>query len=1694
MSIGPFTTYAPPGPYVRTVAEPVVGLLLGGLRIPVLIGTGQETLTQTDYEIVRGSSSNADTPIFNEDASGRWVVGGTDSNPILGNQDGNRSKIRVRNFPIVNGDGEGKTSFDTSKVSVTVDGTPVVVSAIDGLNGYITLLVPPGDSSLVVVSYFFHRKDTRIIDVVSGQVTPTAAILVAPKVEPYSIILNSNDTLNVTVNDGAPSVIKLTPGTARTATDIANDILAAGITGLTASLHVDAQGLNHVRLIAQGNVLVGSGNANGALGLNPGDYTNRNKTFRVFNGPIVDGSDGGITTTDPSKVVVLVNGTQVLAKAVNGSLQTVELAAAPLPNSVVSIQYYFNTFQDTFDYLPNSGVRSVGNVGISPGRTDFLNGPDFIIQNQGDQSLIQWGTAVQIAPGVKTGLVSFDSTQVVASLVDNKVYGTPCQRFVDPSTSVVSTNKFVLPLSPRTGNGRDTPLGSSLYQTVTNGRIDLPTNRPDLVTVYVGKTWRDAVARPPVSVLSVDSTSNTVTLAKAVPADYTAFASFYYNRISDDKVTLSVVASGPSGVGQYTINSDTNGSLMGVRFTTKSGLAETVQWPSGSETLPDAILSGSGSPVPETVTVTFSNALAPATNASVSNGGQEPYDIYTASRIFGGVVVDGNAPVSTDLSSGFRAQLLGQPIAATGLSFLTSDRLVLNVDGVRIAPISLSGLTTIATIVSAINSAIDGDVQAHLDGSATFSSSAPNALASAITVGSQSIIVIKGRNLQTQTNGLVSSVTVLSPTGVGETDGAPGCGLSPNLTSSGSFSAINQPARLVGSQVAPFNISAGATDNLQLTVDGLDIGSTLPSGSAVTLDAVVSAINTSYLSVASSAEITTLTNDVVGMANAFRTAYTTHIASTVFHASADGVNGIVLGASSDLATAIALLNEEKAKFNLHLSQVGVHQLNDTTNVVTAANATDLQTAAVLAYALKVAYNTHLSQKGVHGHTDTTNTVVTINASDATTAQNLANALKVSLNAHFTQAGVHLTNDVVNTVAAANASDPATSNTLANACKVAFNAHLSQIGVHVVNDTTNAVSTPDASNPATLITLVNALKAAVNAHFTQTQGLFGVHGTNDATNLVSANLTELIAKTGLGINAGRLILESRINTVSSQVSIKTTSTAAVAVGMVPGASASRTQPTASKIAAALNANSSFLALAVAYAINAPGLGNFLKINSRTAGSLSTISFSSVSNSALIPDTGLGIVVGTTSDAGEAAQAGFTVTSSAGASGSHGTGFPGQTYTDATTGLRFTVLPASAGDYSNNGSFNLVVSPNFTVDASLPVRAIPGVELTVYNTVNMNAETTAIVSTFARNGSHPQVGDVYYISYQYEKSNTDTALFRDLKKIQQNFGAPTPDNPLSLGARLALLNGAVLIGLKQVLRSVNGSQASTGAFTDAIDEQKKALPGNIKADVITPLGTDPTIFAYLNAHCVFMSSPRQEGERIGVVGVAAGTSPLGVQAIARGISSELMLVTYPDSFVVSVQDDLGNSVDRLVDGTLCAAALAGSTCNPSVDVATPLTRRQIIGFKNVGRVLDPTEANQTAVKGVTIIESVDSGLRVRHGLTTRLDNVITRTPSVTMTIHLVQQTIRRVLDPFIGQKFTGALLKSVESALVGAFQGLISSQIVGKVSNISVTTDENDPTILRAEAIYVPVFPLEYVVATLGIRVRLLETRFRPTARS
>jgi hypothetical protein len=57
------------------------------------------------------------------------------------------------------------------------------------------------------------------------------------------------------------------------------------------------------------------------------------------------------------------------------------------------------------------------------------------------------------------------------------------------------------------------------------------------------------------------------------------------------------------------------------------------------------------------------------------------------------------------------------------------------------------------------------------------------------------------------------------------------------------------------------------------------------------------------------------------------------------------------------------------------------------------------------------------------------------------------------------------------------------------------------------------------------------------------------------------------------------------------------------------------------------------------------------------------------------------------------------------------------------------------------------------------------------------------------------------------------------------------------------------------------------------------------------------------------------------------------------------------------------------------------------------------------------------------------------------------------------------------------------MTGLFRSLVQAEIVGAFTGMTASIDQDDPTILRFEMYYAPIFPLLYIVLTFNLRARL-----------
>lgn len=399
--------------------------------------------------------------------------------------------------------------------------------------------------------------------------------------------------------------------------------------------------------------------------------------FKVHYVPIVNGDNGGITTTDPTKVTVEV-GTpfaEVIVSTVDGDSGLITLAVAPSLGEAVRVTYYSNEWPETGDILPSPYVATVNKVGYSPGTSDFVDKTDFVLDTTGAFSTINWGHSFKIASGSHTIAAEyFDDTQITGTLFDNHNYRRATTGTVDGTNAT-----FIIEASPMSGEGRG-----------------INTDNPDLVTAYHGISPSDATV---VDVIQLSASAKSVILATPPALGESIYVTQYSNLLPDDTWTLTDKTSGATGIGVYGTVGENSGIAMDVLWSASDTTVADPDFGSENVTYPAGTGAGNsdaqvipGYAVEETVTLTFADSTSytvSSTNASGSGSGGDNTGYLNQTYI--------------DTVTGFRVTINeGTSVEYAALDFLgytvdkdfiTSSTPTRAVPGIKIAVVNTTDIT-----------------------------------------------------------------------------------------------------------------------------------------------------------------------------------------------------------------------------------------------------------------------------------------------------------------------------------------------------------------------------------------------------------------------------------------------------------------------------------------------------------------------------------------------------------------------------------------------------------------------------------------------------------------------------------------------------------------------------------------------------------------------------------------------------------------------------------------------------------------------------------------------------------------------------------------------------------------------------------------------------------------------------------------
>ena len=361
--------------------------------------------------------------------------------------------------------------------------------------------------------------------------------------------------------------------------------------------------------------------------------------------------------------------------------------------------------------------------------------------------------------------------------------------------------------------------------------------------------------------------------------------------------------------------------------------------------------------------------------------------------------------------------------------------------------------------------------------------------------------------------------------------------------------------------------------------------------------------------------------------------------------------------------------------------------------------------------------------------------------------------------------------------------------------------------------------------------------------------------------------------------------------------------------------------------------------------------------------------------------------------------------------------------------------------------------------------------------------------------PTANQKYYVTYTYAKVAGDyiPKLFDNMSDVIAEYGpitfsgtTPVLDTTayLSMGAQLAFKNGA-----RQVILCQVNDPATATSFDDAFTLLEEEVGGQ-NPEIIcaildtlsatsSPASAYDSGVTYLLAHILNMSSKEFAKERTAHIGMFATATPAEIIVKAGAVKNERMLIIAPTA--VCTLSYNGVSADCTVPTNFVACAVAG--LDVSQDVAEPLTRKLLNGFKSLGVTYTKVQMDSLATAGVTVIKSFAGVLRIRDGVTTDTTTVNTIEPTVPQIKDYCVRNIRNILDSYVGKKMSGVEKKMQESGnnVLSQIQG---ETIIEKFSPLVVRRDQTTPTKVKASFAILPEYGLKWVDLDFTIDLGLM----------
>lgn len=366
------------------------------------------------------------------------------------------------------------------------------------------------------------------------------------------------------------------------------------------------------------------------------------------------------------------------------------------------------------------------------------------------------------------------------------------------------------------------------------------------------------------------------------------------------------------------------------------------------------------------------------------------------------------------------------------------------------------------------------------------------------------------------------------------------------------------------------------------------------------------------------------------------------------------------------------------------------------------------------------------------------------------------------------------------------------------------------------------------------------------------------------------------------------------------------------------------------------------------------------------------------------------------------------------------------------------------------------------------------------VSSNRDDTYVLRRVI-DGGHILAGDVVEVTYRYtdDKYFTDRT-FWDFDDVRDAYGNAfdadgTLVSELTLAARLAFQNGASSLVCVAV-DAADPGQPTLDEYVAALNK----LSDNPDISVVVPATGMSPIQVEVLTHVNRQSQNAFERRAIlGRDGSESSVSSSQLIANAHSISSRRVALVSPTKMVYFASEV---NRDVVIGGQFLAAALAGLSV--SQNASTPLTRKRVVGFSDIGYRDSETQKSLESQNGLLVVEKTREGqIRVRHGVTTKPDTYLDREWSVTGQEDAMLYRLRRYLDnnQIIGSIINDITLVTIKATVDSTLQSLVTDQTINGYSDLKVRQLGTQPDVVEIRFAWHPAMPLNYVIVRYSVNV-------------